>query len=736
VTVIGRDADRLFNLLPALYRIADADRGGELRALLARITARADVLRDDAQQLWDDFFIETCRRWVVPYIGELVGNVPLHDLDLTAAAATAESLFTDLVGPDLKPPGAIRTRADVANTIYYRRRKGTLPMLEKLTRDVTGWDAHVVEFFSLLNWAQHLEHLRLECHGCPDLRRIDVGDRVGGAWDATMHTVDVRRVNEWDGWYNIPNMGFFLWRLRAYPLTKVTPRAVGGTSWRRTFSPLGQDIPLFSAGAPGESQIVTELTVEAPIRAAAFFEDLRAVPPVPPAAPTPSTGYYGDPIRNLVVFANGIAIPANEVICSNLGGWTGFPQPAGTAVRIDATRGRLAIPHGRAGQTVELSYFYGFSAATGGGDYDRAKWIVPVPTPIPVAGGGAALNAAIAARPVAPRTVIQITDDASYDLTDITLAQSESLTIQARNGSRPHLRLENGSIAIRTTGTGASLTLNGLLVEGGLRIEGDLDALRVLHTTLVPGRSVEQEAIGAPNGPSIDVSPGVAARRKNTRLDLQIAFSIVGVLRVPSHVTKLWLLDSIVDGVLANGGALGAAIADAAYQSGPPAHIERSTILGRTRFLKLEMASETIFSDVVLVEQRQQGCVRFSFVPRGSLIPQQYRCQPALEIGRLKEQKKLEAAKSGTTLPPGWETALEDEVVLWLVPSFESDQYGRPEFVQLRRTCPVQIRTGSEDGAEMGVFCTLKQPQRESNLKLRLDEYLPVGLEAGLLYVT
>ena len=211
---------------------------------------------------------------------------------------------------------------------------------------------------------------------------------------------------------------------------------------------------------------------------------------------------------------------------------------------------------------------------------------------------------------------------------------------------------------------------------------------------------------------------------------------LVGVLRVPSHVTKLWLLDSIVDGVLANGGALGAAIADAAYQSGPPAHIERSTILGRTRFLKLEMASETIFSDVVLVEQRQQGCVRFSFVPRGSLIPQQYRCQPALEIGRLKEQKKLEAAKSGTTLPPGWETALEDEVVLWLVPSFESDQYGRPEFVQLRRTCPVQIRTGSEDGAEMGVFCTLKQPQRESNLKLRLDEYLPVGLEAGLLYVT
>ena len=72
---------------------------------------------------------------------------------------------------------------------------------------------------------------------------------------------------------------------------------------------------------------------------------------------------------------------------------------------------------------------------------------------------------------------------------------------------------------------------------------------------------------------------------------------------------------------------------------------------------------------------------------------------------------------------------------MWLVPSFESDRYGRPEFAQLRRTCPVQIRTGAEDGSEMGAFCVLKQPQRESNLRLRLDEYLPVGLEAGLIYV-
>jgi hypothetical protein len=179
-----------------------------------------------------------------------------------------------------------------------------------------------------------------------------------------------------------------------------------------------------------------------------------------------------------------------------------------------------------------------------------------------------------------------------------------------------------------------------------------------------------------------------------------------------------------------------AAISDAAGTSGPPAHVESSTVLGTSRFLKLELASESIFTGDVRVDQRQQGCVRFSFVPRGSATPQQYRCQPALETALEKERRKAAAAKTGIPLPPGWETAVENEVAQWLVPSFESDRYGRPEFAQLRRTCPVQIRTGAEDGSEMGVFCILKQPQRESNLRLRLDEYLPVGLESGLIYVT
>jgi hypothetical protein len=61
--------------------------------------------------------------------------------------------------------------------------------------------------------------------------------------------------------------------------------------------------------------------------------------------------------------------------------------------------------------------------------------------------------------------------------------------------------------------------------------------------------------------------------------------------------------------------------------------------------------------------------------------------------------------------------------------------HGSPVAGQLR-SAPEQIRTGADDEAEMGAFHDLFQPQRESNLRTRLDEYLRFGLEAGVFYET
>src|SRR5262249_3330116 len=126
----------LYSLLPALYRIRDAENGYQLRALLGIISGQANIIKENIDELWDDLFIETCASWVIPYIGDLVANNALHDI-------------------------GIGVRADVAHTIYYRRRKGTLAMLETLARDVTRWGAHAVAFFEDLSWMQNLNHQRM-----------------------------------------------------------------------------------------------------------------------------------------------------------------------------------------------------------------------------------------------------------------------------------------------------------------------------------------------------------------------------------------------------------------------------------------------------------------------------------------------------------------------------------------------------------------------------------------------
>lgn len=741
MTVSTTNPDRLYELLPAMHQIADTENGGQLRALLALINQQADEVGADVLQLWDDFFIETSQRWVIPYIGDLVGNIPLVDPDVRAAAKTAEMLFTDLDGPDLATTNPVRIRADVARTIHYRRRKGTPAMLEELAGDVTGWGAKVVEFFQLLDWNQHLEHVRLGCAGCPDLRSVERDDRIGGPWDEATRTVDVRAINEWDGWYGIRNIGFFLWRLRAMPRTDVVPRPIGGSTWRFTFSPLGLDMPLFSAGdgALSGAGRSTELTVRDSIRPAAFSAAIDALSPPGPVA---TSAYYGDgAAARLVVHSGGLPVPASDIRCLNLGDWITGVQPTGKIVGIDVARGRLIRGSGRNGEDLLVSWCEGTSMELGGGEYDRAKWHASEPVETVVTTGGPALVTALAAR-VGLENSFVIGDNLSYALpADINLAAGEHLTITAEDQHRPHLRAVAGRLGIKAAGPGASLTLNGLLFEGGVHVEDGMRTLRILHCTLVPGRSVEQEVAVPPKGPSVVVEGTKAGTRINSLLEVQIAFSITGALRIPSHVTRLWLLDSLIDGIVKAGTKKGIAIADDdsladAVMSGPPIHMERTTILGEMRCFDLEFASESIFSGRVRAERRQSGCVRFSYVAPGSSTPQQFRCQPELELAVEAERLIAESLATGVPLPVGWEAALEADIQTWLVPGFEAVDYGRPAYAQLRRTSPVQIRTGAEDGSEMGVYCLLKQPQREANLRLRLDEYLPIGLEAGLVTVT
>ena len=168
-------------------------------------------------------------------------------------------------------------------------------------------------------------------------------------------------------------------------------------------------------------------------------------------------------------------------------------------------------------------------------------------------------------------------------------------------------------------------------------------------------------------------------------------------------------------------------------QPGPPTILERVTVLGPAHMKELTLASEVIFTDRVRAVRRQSGCVRFSYVPPGSQTPRCFRCQPELAIASALEQAQQQA---GGPLDPAATEAIRQQILGRLTPTFTSTQYGDPAYGQLSLTCPAEIRTGAEDGSEMGAFSFLKQPQRTANLQSNLEEYLRFGLEAGIFFVT
>jgi len=141
----------------------------------------------------------------------------------------------------------------------------------------------------------------------------------------------------------------------------------------------------------------------------------------------------------------------------------------------------------------------------------------------------------------------------------------------------------------------------------------------------------------------------------------------------------------------------------------------------------LALASESIFTGRLIARRRQEGCVRYSSVDDlVSITPRRFRCQPDLALARRRETLGVES------LPAVEASRIRGR----LRPDFSSVRYGRPGYAQLARTIAEEIRTGAGDGSEMGAFEHLKQPQREANLRIRLDEYLPYGLAAGSIHVT
>jgi hypothetical protein len=705
----------LFDLLPALYRLRDARLAqsqslarGPLQSLLMLIDEQFELLADDLAQRYDDQFIETCAPWVIPYIGDLIGYQLVNGI----------------------APAVASPRAEVADTVLFRRRKGTVLVLEQLARDVTGWGARAVEFFQYLAGTQYVKHMRPENHYAPDLRRWQPRLYMDGAFDRTAHQVDVRRISSSRGRYNVQNVGVFLWSLNSYEVTRVPATAVDGGGQLFRIGALGADLPLFNNPVAAGSDVVTAaqpVNVPDRLRRAMLNQDLQA---------GVGAVYYGEG-RSVALYLNNVLLNPYQIQICNLSGadgsWANLPAAGNPyTVCFDPELGRVALgtplssppAAGASTPLLQASYCYGFGADLGGGRYSRSdSFMVQSEAsvfPFPDTAGAPryatlqdALDFAAAGLGTAGRVAIEITDDGIYPQPNspalqITVPAGTTLELRAAQGCRPTL-LIGGEITM-TGGAESSVSLNGLLIGYAPAATAapppaallhapaganQLGNLQLAHCTLVCG--------SAHSG-----IPSLLA--ESAGLQITIQKSIVGALAVSEEATAT-LADSIVDATAAT--SIAYAAPDGA-SGGGNLTLEGCTVIGKIHaglltsvsdsIVWAELAAADAWSAALWADRRQQGCVRFSYLPAVSTLPRQYEC-----------------VVHAAGVPQ---------------PLFYSLQYGDPGYCKLLPSTDDAIRRGAEDEGEMGAFHFLLAPLRENDLRVRLQEYLPAGLEFGIFYQT
>ncbi|MEM1073106.1 MAG: phage tail protein [Pseudomonadota bacterium] len=676
--------DRIFELLPAFLRLADAEEGrqrripgdprdvedfGPLRTLASLIAREAQIVDEGLDDHYDNAFIETCAPWVIPYLGELLGVRGLADI-----------------------PEGIDMRARVANALDLRARKGTLGALEQAASDSSGWPVHAVEFWKRLNHAQtmRLPHLSIgltiDTRSRPDLARLDT------AFERTARNVDVRRIETQGGRWNLGNIGFYLWRLKPVAITRHRVRPVTGRRDFR-FHPLQCDAQLFTRPDPA-----TDLTHPAAIARSVMAED--------PA------NYVGD-TRSLRIWVGGVEVDPSTICAANLGSRAtpGAPEPEWTRTGgipgltlVDPELGRLVIDPDLAGP-VDVSCHFAQALELGGGEHERAPSIGTLNAPTIIAPSTEITGAINGAGGSGVFLLDRSTHYAANGT--VTVPANQSLRLVAANGAFPTIRMGNNGLRF-ALGDDATLELNGVrLTRRGLSVTGAGAEVSLIDCTLVPG--LELDISGLPVAPaslSLDCQIIGAA--------LRLDRCITGPIEVAEDM-DIRLGECILDA----GSADAIAFAPALGAERVTAGFDRCTILGRVRTSAFAdgtrirpagfgvatganerlATSDTLFfgrtDPAVEAAFRQVGCIRFSYVPPGAVVPRLYRCVRSPE------------------------------------PIFESTRYTDPAYMVLDTCTDTTLLRGAENGDQMGAYNRAAWGVRGDNIRRAIDDFLRFGHAAG-----
>jgi hypothetical protein len=406
------------------------------------------------------------------------------------------------------------------------------------------------------------------------------------------------------------------------------------------------------------------------------------------------------------------------------------PTPAG-CLDVDVEHGLFALALGEPPPVapgdrvpnVTVSYQQGATAHVGALPAERATLLRRLPEPATrivsragIAGSGplpvtlaipryptlTAALAAIDADPARAATeVIELADSATYAAEAPRWPgkragdrrATRTLIIRAAEGARPVIRLTGWTSAIPGAGF-ERIVLRGLTLhaESALAL-----APPMIDPAAGPAADPEQARATFALELSTIATPwlsiAIAAPPRGVRVAVRRA--ITGPLLLTGD-GELAITESIVDP--------GDRAAAAIVAREGAASVDRCTVMGTTEVGILE-GSESIFRGVTTVLDRFRGCIRFSRVELGSVLPARHRVVP-----------ELDAASPA---------AIE--------PRFVSIDRQDPAYARLAESCDPAIRFGAADGAELGAFHDELWPVRREAVLRRLTEYTPAGLTPGLI---
>jgi hypothetical protein len=756
----ARYGDKLCQLLPAVYRVRDTDeaRGtaGPLRELVDRIGAQMATVRRGIDRLWENQSIETCDDWVIPYIGDLLATRTVSCLDARAQ------------------------RLDVARTIYYRRRSGTVGLLEELGADIAGRDVRVVEFFRRLGRTRHqfdppfgvipapfdpaappippvVEGLagaysRTPAGGFADLRNRYGASNTNRAFDEFAHTADLRRGAQSSGWYNISHLGVFIWWLQSFLIQGATPVSNGATPPCFTFDPTGRDLPLYarssrSAESFGEHWVAPDewqLPVE--IREVLW----RTVP---------------DRLYPAALWIGLGAGPSPAV------------QPR-TDLLIHPERGRFSFIGTTPQGTILTTYHFGFLSEIGAGGYDeRVLPDLAQPAATAAVAGGTGLDTALAG--IGADATIEIGDTMTYPgpTATLVLPADASVVLRAQNQQRPVIRWAGaGANAWAIEGNGkAKLTIQGIWLQGAdLVLQGSFDTVRLRMATLDPGTS------DAPNALFATAMDGTSLRPVTVWIeakidDLIIERCITGPIRTREGgaVEKLTASDSIIQSIPAHDIIAGAPVLDpadlaarvksgtdptstqiraalspadlAALEAYAPGSVPSAALqaaltaaLAGLDRATLEAAYPLALADLAL--GFASGTVSLSrSTVLGPTATHRTEASECIfdEIARVEDAQhgcvRFCAYAQGSNLHAPYRSV----AVASRGPLFDSRRFGRPNYAKLRRDADAaiiapkpgdSILRGARDGAEMGAFSLELIALKRRGLAAKYLEFMPISV--------